>query len=205
MYRRINILFSRMHVAAGMFFLLVCQCAWSQPTNSSELLHKKQLYLPSKVWMVPDSNDYARDTSRYNFSRMSESENIAVLWHKEFGADPGSNPDSTKRFKLDEVVRECERFYDFYVNKLKFVEKGHSVTDRKKALLFVIGGEEHTAFGGGEEDVGILWTPPVRMNKAPMERSRMNLDIRFNTWCMPTVPGPSRPLRKEVMDIPSSK
>lgn len=34
-------------------------------------------------------------------------------------------------------------------------------------ILFVINGEGNTAFGGGADSVGILWTPAARMNKAP--------------------------------------
>ncbi|WP_315815331.1 DUF6055 domain-containing protein [Paraflavitalea speifideaquila] len=46
--------------------------------------------------------------------------------------------------------------------------KGHSISDKYKILLFVIGGSEGTAFGGGIDDkVGALWTPATRVNKAP--------------------------------------
>ncbi|RYG40789.1 MAG: hypothetical protein EOO01_26565 [Chitinophagaceae bacterium] len=128
----------------------------------------KEAYIPAKVWRVPDNNDYNNDTSEYSHSRKVESDNIVIFWAKEFGADPMKNPDTTRRFDVHEALLECERFYQFYVNELKIVQKGKSVTDKYKVLFYVIGGNEQTAFGGGEENkVGILWTPAVRMRKAP--------------------------------------
>jgi len=133
-----------------------------------EKLTGKETYIPARVWRVPENNDYNNDSSEYSHSRKAESENIAIFWAKEFGADPMRNPDSTRRFNVSEALTECERFYKFYVNDLKIVQKGHSLTDKYKILLYVIGGNEQTAFGGGAEDkIGILWTPAVRMRKAP--------------------------------------
>ncbi|WP_295125626.1 DUF6055 domain-containing protein, partial [uncultured Chitinophaga sp.] len=128
----------------------------------------KEAYMPAKVWRVPDNNDYTDNNSEYSNQRKVESDNIVVFWAKEFGEDPMSNPDTLKRFRIKEALKECDRFYDYYVDSLQFVEKGKSVTDKYKALFYVIGGKEATAFGGGAEDkIGILWTPAVRMNKAP--------------------------------------
>ena len=129
---------------------------------------KKETYLPAKVWRVADHNDYSDSTSEFSNSRKAESDNIAIFWSKEFGQHPMQNPVLNKRFDADAALKECERFYDFYVNKLKIVQKGKSLTDRYKILFYVIGGDEQTAFGGGAEDkIGILWTPAVRMSKAP--------------------------------------
>ncbi len=129
---------------------------------------QKELYLPGKVWKVPPGNDYTNQGSEYSFRRMAQSENIAAFWAKELGDTPSQNPEVALRFNLEEALQECERFYDFYVNKLKFVQKGNSVTDKYKILFYIFGGKDGTAYGGGEEKkVGILWTPPSRMAKAP--------------------------------------
>jgi len=129
---------------------------------------QKETYIPAKVWRVPDNNDYSDNNSEFSNQRKIESDNIAIFWAKEFGQDPMQNADLTKRFNVKEALKECERFYDFYVNNLKIVQKGKSLTDRYKILFYVIGGDEQTAFGGGAENkVGILWTPAVRMSKAP--------------------------------------
>ncbi|RNI26837.1 hypothetical protein EFB08_10165 [Rufibacter latericius] len=117
---------------------------------------------------MPQGNDYTDNGSEYSFRRMAESENIAVFWTKELGDDPLKHPDVASHFKVEEALEESERFYKFYVDRLKFVEKGNSVTDKYKVLFYIFGGKDGTAYGGGEEQkVGILWTPPSRMAKAP--------------------------------------
>ncbi|MBN1953128.1 MAG: hypothetical protein JW801_18125 [Bacteroidales bacterium] len=129
---------------------------------------KKELYLPAHVEMVPDSNDYTDPESEFSFVRMLESDNIALFWHKEYGNDPMMNPDSTRRFDPARSLQECERFYTHYVDELKLIEKGKSLMDKYKLLIYVFGGDEGTAFGGGEEEkLGILWTPAVRIHKEP--------------------------------------
>lgn len=128
----------------------------------------KELYIPAKVWRVPDNNNYNSDTSEFSYSRMVQGDDIAIFWSKEFGSDPNANPDPVKRFDVKTALTECERFYGYYVNNLKLVQKGNSLTDKYKMLLYVIGGNEGTAFGGGIDDkIGALWTPASRMNKIP--------------------------------------
>nr|WP_294988845.1 DUF6055 domain-containing protein [uncultured Sediminibacterium sp.] len=129
---------------------------------------EKELYIPGKVFRIPYNNNYNSDTSEFSFSRMVESKNIVVFWSKEFGKDPMVNPIESKRFNVQDAIKELERFYDYYVNKLKLVVKGKSFTDQYKMILYVIGGEGATAFGGGTENkIGLLWTPAIRMSKAP--------------------------------------
>ena len=59
-----------------------------------------------------------------------------------------TNTDKNKRFDVDAAVKECERFYDYYVNTLKWVDKDKSYASKYKFLIFVIGGPGGTAFGG---------------------------------------------------------
>lgn len=135
---------------------------------AQDKVEAKKLYIPAKVWLVSENNNYDSKESDYSYSRMIESDNIAMFWHKEYGDNPMINNDSTKRFDPKKAMAECERFYNFYVNDLKLVQKGKSVSDTYKLLIYVFGGNENTAFGGGEEDkVGILWTPATRINKMP--------------------------------------
>lgn len=126
------------------------------------------MYIPSKIWNVPKNNDFKNDTSEYCFKRMKESKNMAVFWARKYGNDPLANPDLTLRFSPDNILNEGERIYEYYVNNLKFVEKGNSITDKYKCLIFIINSKNGTAFGGGEENkVGIFWAPPGRMSKEP--------------------------------------
>jgi hypothetical protein len=135
---------------------------------SSQEKPKKELYLPSKVWMIPEGNDYKNPNSDYNFENMVTSDNIAIFWHKDYGKNPMTNEDETERFNPARMLSECERIYNVYVNELKLVESGHSLIDKYKILVYVFKGEEKTAFGGGAEDkVGIFCTPAIRVNKEP--------------------------------------
>ena len=139
--------------------------ALTEVTENSEV---KELYLPSEIWKVPKNNNFKNDTSEFSYLRMKESKNLAIFWAKRFGNDPMANPDTLLRFDVDYILKEGERIYDYYVNDLKFVEKGNSITDKYKCLIFIIDDKGGTAFGGGAEDkVGIFWAPPVRMRKAP--------------------------------------
>jgi len=140
----------------------------AENTASDKNPVNKELYLPAKAELVPDGNDYNNDESEYCYKRMVQSANIAIFWNKEFGVDPMTNTNEKKRFDVNQALKECERFYDYYVNDLKLVQKGNSLTDKYKMIIYVFGGNEGTAFGGGEEDkIGILWTPATRINKAP--------------------------------------
>lgn len=129
---------------------------------------EKELYLPAKISRVPEGNDFQNKESEFSFHRMVQSDNLALFWHKEYGDDPMANPDEKKRFDVQFALRECDRFYNYYVNQLKMVHKGKSISDKYKLLIFVFGGNEATAFGGGSDNkVGMLWTPAVRISKTP--------------------------------------
>ena len=139
-----------------------------RPPQPAKNKFEKETYIPAKVWRVPDHNDYNDDESEFSHKRKVESDNIVIFWAKEFGNDPMKNKDTSKRFDVAAAIKECERYYNFYVDSLKIVQKGNSLTDKYKVLFYVIGGDEQTAFGGGAENkVGILWTPAVRIRKAP--------------------------------------
>ncbi|HOK95614.1 MAG TPA: DUF6055 domain-containing protein [Anaerohalosphaeraceae bacterium] len=151
-------------IAAIVFFSLQAAAQESEKTVSSP----KELYLPKKADRVPENNDYNSQDSEYCFKRMVQSDNIAIFWSKEYGDDPLGNPDARKRFDVQFMLSECERFYKYYIDELKLVQKGNSISDKYKMLVYVFGGEGGTAFGGGvDEKIGVLWTPAVRVNKPP--------------------------------------
>ncbi len=149
-------------------FAQIASMIQSCTNNTKTQAPEKELYLPAQISKVPENNDFNNPESEFCFDRMVESDNIALFWHKEYGNDPMANPDSSKRFDPNMALKECERFYNYYVDELKMVKKGNSLTDKYKMVMIVFGGDEATAFGGGEEDkIGMLWTPAVRINKRP--------------------------------------
>ena len=58
---------------------------------------------------MPEGNDYENNESEFSFSRMNETNNVAIFWHKEYGADPLLNPNESKRFDVTFALNECDR------------------------------------------------------------------------------------------------
>jgi hypothetical protein len=108
----------------------------------SELVNKKQtykqLFLADTIWRITPNNDFNKVESDYSFKRMVQGYNIAIFWHKEFGDNPVELTNERKRFDPQLALKECERFYTFYVDSLKLIKRGNSVTDKYKMVLFVI-------------------------------------------------------------------
>jgi hypothetical protein len=127
----------------------------------------KKLCLPKRTDRGQAENDYNSVESEFCFKRMVQGDNVAIFWSKEYGNDPMKNPDPNKTFDVNNMLSECERFYKAYVDDLKLVVKGKSVTDKYKLIVFVIGGPGGTAFGGGDGDIGTLSAPATRVHKKP--------------------------------------
>lgn len=143
---------------------------------------EKPVVLPKEIYLVPKGNDFDNDASEFSRKRKAESKNFALFWAKEYGNDPAIDPPANKRFQTAALLQECERFYDAYVNRLKFVTAGHSVVDKAKILIFVFGGPDGTAFGGADDGVGMLWTPAVRINKPPYGAAAHEIGHTFQSF-----------------------
>lgn len=148
------------------FFLVGCK---SQNNKVDDVLGvDKEIYLPKTVWSLSENNDYNHDSSHFNNQHMKTTSNIAAYWDKNFGSDPSKHKDADKRFDIDEALKEGERFYRYFVDSLKFVDKGNSLTDKYKMLLYILNDSDQTAYAGGEEDkVGVMWFRPARMKSYP--------------------------------------
>ncbi len=111
------------------------------------------MYIPAKVYRIPENNDYNSNESEYSYKRMVQSDNIVIFWNKEFGDDPATNPECQQTLQCTgSIKKELERFYNFYVNDLKLRSKERSpYPTNTKVILYVLGGTEGTAFGGGIE------------------------------------------------------
>ena len=128
----------------------------------------KEVLIPQRITRVPEGNDFNNPESEFSFQRSKSTDNFVLFWAKEYGADPLTNAVANRRFNVDEVLKESDRFYDYYVNTLKWVNKEKSFATKYKFLIFVIGGSGGTAFGGSiENKVGAFWTPATRINRGP--------------------------------------
>ncbi|HEX5221604.1 MAG TPA: DUF6055 domain-containing protein [Verrucomicrobiae bacterium] len=128
----------------------------------------KEVFIPERISRVPAGNDFNNPDSEFCFQRSKSTDNFVLFWAKEYGDDPMTNAVENRRFNVDEVLRESDRFYNYYVNTLKWVNQDKSLASKYKFLLFVIGGTSGTAFGGSiDNKIGAFWTPATRINRGP--------------------------------------
>jgi hypothetical protein len=78
----------------------------------------KELLIPERITRVPEGNDFNNPDSEFSFQRSKSTDHFVLFWAKEYSDDPMANPVENRRFDVDEVLKECDRFYDFYVNTL---------------------------------------------------------------------------------------
>jgi hypothetical protein len=159
--------------SAAAFFIVLAPCPFASaqadpPAKTSTEPAGKEVFIPPRVTRVPNDNDYNNPDSEFCHQRSKSSENFVLFWAKEYGDDPAANPAENKRFDADAALKECERFYDYYTNTLKWVDKEKSLASKYKFLIYVIGGRGGTAFGGSiDNKIGALWTPATRINRQP--------------------------------------
>ncbi|RZK62942.1 MAG: hypothetical protein EOO85_31760, partial [Pedobacter sp.] len=128
----------------------------------------KTVYLPKNLSTVPEGNNFNDNNSEYSNKRSYQSANFVMYWSKEYGDNPMANQDISKRFNIKRLLIESERFYAYYAKTLKVIIEGRSISDKHKIIFLITGGENNTAYAwGGEDKVGILWTPASRINKEP--------------------------------------
>ncbi len=128
----------------------------------------QELLLPPRIGHVPAGNDFNKADSEFCFQRSKATEHFVLFWAKEYGADPLTNSVAKRRFNVDEVLKEADRFYRYYVDTLKWVDRNTSFATQYKFLFFVVGGTNGTAFGGSTDNkIGTFWTPATRINHGP--------------------------------------
>ena len=159
-------------VTVAVLFTLGNALFASGPTNAAApndtKVGGKELLLPPDIYRVPKDNDFNHPDSEFCFQRSKSTDNFVLFWAKEYGTDPRTNAIVNRRFDADAFLKECDRFYDYYVHTLKWVDPEKSYATKYKFLLFVLGGDDGTAFGGTVGDkIGAFWTPATRINRPP--------------------------------------
>jgi hypothetical protein len=128
----------------------------------------KEVLIPASITRVAEGNDFNNPDSEFSFKHSKSTDNFVLFWAREYGDDPMTNAVANRRFNVDEVLKECDRFYNYYVHTLKWVDPDKSIATKYKFLLFVIGGTGGTAFGGTiDNKIGAFWTPATRINHGP--------------------------------------
>lgn len=124
----------------------------------------KEILVPRKE---VESKGFDKPDGNFSHKYKAETENLVLFWDKSFGSDPTQYADSDKRFFPEKILKEAERFYSYYVDKLKFVRKGHSYTDKYKMIIWMYNDDESTVYGWGAEGVGMMWMRPCRAKEYP--------------------------------------
>ena len=132
-----------------------------QPVSAK---NDKQIFIPKDE---KAKTGFGLPDGKFGYDCMAESDNLVLFWERSFGVSPSENVNKDKRFYPDEILREGERYYNYFVNKLKFVRKGKSYTDRYKMIIWMYNDDERTAYGGANENVGMVWFRPCRINTYP--------------------------------------
>ena len=143
---------------SSLLFLFPC----TAPVYSQE--SPKGIFIPHKQ---AQEDDYQNPDSRFNYKYKAESENFVVFWDKSFGLNPANYPDKKRRFNPDEFLKEGERFFAYYRDKLKFVDKKRSNLKKHKMILYMYNDAETTAYGWGADKVGMMWFRPCRILQYP--------------------------------------
>ena len=130
----------------------------------------KELLIPStRISYVPQGNDFNNPNSEFCFQRSKSTDNFVLFWAKEYGDDPMTNSITNRRFDVDAILKESDRFYNYYVNSMKWLKDTNTSYGTKyKFLFFVFGGNSGTATGGAiDGKIGAFWTPAIRINRGP--------------------------------------
>lgn len=149
-------------ILLSLFFLPSCS-----KSNSNEA-SEKETFFPQQAWNVAENNDYQNKSSQFNIHRMTETPNLVAFWEAGFGDDPENCSDEKFRFPMQDILKESEKMFCFFRDELKFVEKGSSLTDKYRMILYFFYNEDGTVYGGGsDEKVGVMWISPGRVKTSP--------------------------------------
>lgn len=124
----------------------------------------KEIKIPAKA---SKENKFNQPDGEFNYDYMAESENLVLFWAKSFGKNPTMYADKSKRFHPKEILREGERFYNCYSKDLKFVDRKKSHSSKYKMIIWMYNDDQTSAFGWGDEGVGMMWMRPCRAQSYP--------------------------------------
>lgn len=146
--------------------LVFCIAALSLFIGSTAWAKSKEKEIKISAKSLKD-NKFGRPDGQFSYDYKAESENLVLFWDKSFGKNPATYADKFRRFYPDEILREGERFYTYYVDKLKFADKKKSLSSRYKMIIWMYNDDKTTAYGWGEDGVGMMWMRPCRAQSYP--------------------------------------
>ena len=128
---------------------------------------QKTVYVPDE-WKHPwpaDSLLYQAEDpdNRYTWSRTRsvESDNVVVFWDKGYGSTLPSKAPWPYRVDEQELLRQCEAFYDLEINRLGFVDPATTNLRKYKVMVLLNHTTDWVCYGAGYDfEVSALWLGP---------------------------------------------
>jgi len=122
----------------------------------------KTIYVPS--FLANDGVNLNDCSTQFCYTRSVQTDNYIIFWEAGFGADPST---ATGTYKVDMTALKAvaEKSFATYVDTLKMVIKGSSLTDQYKQMIFLLYQTEWAAYGSGQDEkVGTLHVDPAAAN-----------------------------------------
>jgi len=122
----------------------------------------KTIYVPN--FLANDGVNLSDCNTQFCYDRSVQTDNWIIFWEKGFGKDPSI---ATGTYKVDMAALEAvaEKSFATYVDTLKMVVKGSSLTDKYKQMIFLLYQTDWAAYGSGQDEmVGTLHVDPAAAN-----------------------------------------
>jgi len=127
-------------------------------------LAQKQIYEPS--FLAREGINLKDCSTPYCYDRSVQTDNWIIFWQTGFGSDP-STAAGTYKVNMATLKAVAEKSYAMYVDSLKMVIKGSSLTDKYKMMIFLLYQTDWAAYGSGQDEkVGTLHVDPAAANIA---------------------------------------
>ena len=124
----------------------------------------KTIYEPS--FLAQEGVNLKDCSTAYCYDRSVQTDNWIIFWQKGFGSDP-STASGTYKVDIATLKAVAEKSFAYYVDTLKMVVKGSSLTDKYKQMIFLLYQTEWAAYGSGQDEkVGTLHVDPAAANVA---------------------------------------
>lgn len=132
--------------------------------SSGVSLAQKTVYEPS--FLAREGSNLQDCNTPFCYDRSVQTDNWIIFWQKGFGADP-STASGTYKVNMANLKAVAEKSYSYYVDSLKMVVKGQSLTDKHKMMIFLLYQTDWAAYGSGQDEkVGTLHVDPAAANIA---------------------------------------
>ena len=122
----------------------------------------KTIYVPA--FLAQDGVNLSDCSTQFCYDRSFQTDNWIVFWEKGFGTDPSK---ASGTYKVDTAALKAvaEKSFATYIDTLKMVVKGSSLTDKYKQMIFLLYQTDWAAYGSGQDEkVGTLHVDPAAAN-----------------------------------------